>query len=75
MGYAQGSNPSILSRDRDGTERRLGVVDHPAGLVTLYDDDMVRILHPAAAVELALALIHATKGHFRAIVGPISGGY
>ena len=49
------------------------VVDHPAGLVTVFDAEVKRIMHPAAAVELAVALIQATRGHFKGIVGPISG--
>ena len=70
-----GGNPPILSRDPDGTEHMLLVVDHPHGMVSLFDAEMRRTLAPAAAIELALALIHATRGHYRGIVGPISGAY
>ena len=53
------SKPSIPARDSDGAEHLLGVVDHPAGAITVYDAEIVRILAPAAAVELVLALLHA----------------
>ena len=65
----------ILSRDENGAEHHLLVVDHPAGMVALFDAEVKRVMHPAAAIELALALIHATKGHYRGIVGPISGAF
>ena len=69
-----GGKPNILSRDRDGIEHRLGVVDHPAGLVTLYDSHFVRILAPGSAIALALALIRATHGADPGS-GPISAAF
>jgi hypothetical protein len=81
MGSHQGSGasaprkPSILSRDLDGNEHPLAVADHPAGLVSLFDEEMHRTLHPAAAIDLAICLIQSTRGHFRGVVGPISGSF
>ncbi len=48
----------ILARDRDGKEHLLIVVDHPAGLISISDEEIVRILTPAATVALILELVH-----------------
>jgi hypothetical protein len=39
----------------------LVVTDHPHGLVSLFDDEMRRTMAPAAAIELAVRLIQATR--------------
>jgi isoprenylcysteine carboxyl methyltransferase (ICMT) family protein YpbQ len=49
----------ILSRDLDGTEHLLRIVDHPAGFVIISDDIMVRMLTPIAAAALVMHLLHA----------------
>lgn len=66
-----GPEAGILSRDQDGTEHRLHVADHPAGLVSIADDQQVRILAPCDAIALAVALIHATRGYMKG-GGPLS---
>jgi hypothetical protein len=54
-------NPTILSHDEEGREHHLVVTDHPHGLVSLFDDEMRRTMAPAAAIELAVRLIQATR--------------
>jgi hypothetical protein len=53
----------IPSRDPDGTEHLLRVVNHPAGLVSISDDTMVRTLTPIAAVTLVMHLIHVMESY------------
>jgi hypothetical protein len=67
------SQPGIVSRDQDATEHLLHVADHPAGLISLTDDEMIRILTPAATVALIAALLDALGSHVPA--RPISGSF
>ena len=49
----------ILARDQDGTEHWLIVADHPAAMISISDDEMIRIMSTSGTVELVLALLHA----------------
>jgi hypothetical protein len=51
--------PAILSRDLDGNEHLLSVADHPAGMISISDGDVVRVLSPSATAALVSELIHA----------------
>jgi len=51
---------------------KIGVVDHPAGLVSLFDDEFRRTLAPSAADELAVRLIHDAAPHYPDGPGPVS---
>ena len=42
------------------------VTDHPAGMVTMFDDEIVRTMAPRAAIELAVMLIEKAGKHFPA---------
>ena len=64
---------NILSRDQDGNEHLLSVFDHPAGVVRIADDQMVRIMSPRAAVALVLELVHAMCAYLPVKPGPFSG--
>jgi hypothetical protein len=52
-------NPSILSRDRQGNEHELHVADHPAGMISISDNRMFRVMAPSAALALVMKLVHA----------------
>jgi hypothetical protein len=56
------NSPTILSRDVDGNEHALHVDDRPAGMISIADDEIIRILAPNAAVALVLELLHALGG-------------
>jgi hypothetical protein len=58
----------ISARDDVGAEHLLSVTDHPADMVTMFDDEIVRIMAPRAAIELAVILIEKAGKHF-----PIAG--
>jgi hypothetical protein len=64
----------ILARDGSGTEHLLIVVDHPAGLCSISDDEVVRILTPAATVALILELVHRLGAYAPVRPGGIGGG-
>jgi hypothetical protein len=51
--------PSILSRDLDGNEHLLSVADHPTGMISISDGEVVRVLSPSATAALVMELIHA----------------
>ena len=51
----------------------LSVFDHPAGVVRIADDQMVRIMSPRAAVALVLELVHAMCAYLPVKPGPFSG--
>ena len=53
----------ILARDEDGQEHRLWVATHPGPLISIGDDDMTRILAPAAARELCWQLLGSIVRH------------
>jgi hypothetical protein len=65
--------PSILSRDLDGNEHLLSVTDHPAGLISIFDGEVVRFLSPSATAVLVMELIHAMGSYLPVRPGPISG--
>jgi hypothetical protein len=54
-------NRPIRARDQDGGEHYLVVVDHPAGLISLADDEMLRILSLPDAALLARQLEHQVR--------------
>jgi hypothetical protein len=56
------NSPTILSRDVDGNEHALHVTDRPAGMISIADDEIIRILAPNAAVALVLELLQALGG-------------
>jgi hypothetical protein len=56
----------ILARDAVGETHLLSVTDHPADMVTMFDDEIVRIMAPRAAIELAVILIEKAGKHFPA---------
>jgi hypothetical protein len=56
----------ISARDDVGAEHLLSVTDHPADMVTMFDDEMVRIMAPQAAIMLAVLLIEKAGKHFPA---------
>jgi hypothetical protein len=56
----------ILARDDVGAEHLMSVTDHPAGMVTMFDDEIVRIMAPRAAIESAVMLIEKAGKHFSA---------
>ena len=61
----------ILARDPGGEEHRLRVAEHPGPLISIGDDDMARILAPAAARELCSQLLRVI-GHRQPGTGPLS---
>jgi hypothetical protein len=65
--------PSILSRDLDGNEHLLSVADHPAGMISISDGEVVRVLSPSATAALVMELIHAMGSYLRVRPGPILG--
>jgi hypothetical protein len=66
---------AILSRDPDGNEHLLGVVDHPSGFIAISDDQVIRIMTPSATVALVVALIDALGSYLPVRPGPISGSF
>jgi hypothetical protein len=60
------SHDPILARDAVGADHLLSVTDHPADMVTIFDDEIVRIMAPRAAIELAVILIEKAGKHFSA---------
>lgn len=79
MGSQQSSGPTgprqegILSRDQDGAERLLHVADHPAGFITISDDQVARILTPSACAALVMELVSAMGTYLP--VRPLSGRF
>jgi hypothetical protein len=65
--------PSILSRDLDGNEHLLSVADHPAGMISISDGEVVRVLSPSATAALVMELIHAMGSHLRGATRPNFG--
>jgi hypothetical protein len=63
--------PSILSRDLGGNEHLLSVADYPAGMISISDGDVVRVLSPSATAALVMELIHAMGSSLRVRPGPI----
>jgi hypothetical protein len=61
----------ILARDPGGEEHRLRVAEHPGPLISIGDDDMARILAPAAAHELCWQLLRII-GRRQPAAGPLS---
>jgi hypothetical protein len=59
----------ILACDVVGQKHLLSVTDHPADMVTMFDDEIVRIMAPRAAIELAVMLIEKAGKHFP-VAGP-----
>jgi hypothetical protein len=65
MGFHQVSRadasrkPTILSRDLDGNEHVLSVADHAAGMISISDGEVVRVLSLSATAALVMELIHA----------------
>jgi hypothetical protein len=64
-GASAPGKPSILSRDLDGNEHLLNVADHPAGMISISDGEVVRVLSPSATAALVMELIHAMGSHPR----------
>jgi hypothetical protein len=56
----------ILAGDDVGAAHLLSVTDHPADMVTMFDDEIVRIMAPRAAIELAVMLMEKAGKHFLA---------
>jgi hypothetical protein len=48
-------NSAIVSRGQDGTEHLLSVADHPAGMVSIADDEVIRLLSPCATLATIAA--------------------
>jgi hypothetical protein len=67
------SQSAIPSRGPDGTEHLLAVAEHPAGMISISDDEILRILSPSATAALVLELIHAMGSSLPG--RPISGGF
>jgi hypothetical protein len=65
--------PSILSRDLDGNEHLLSVADHPTGMISISDGEVVRVLSPSATAALVMELIHAMGSYLRVRPGPMLG--
>lgn len=65
--------PSIMARDPSGAEHLLHVADHPAGFISISDDEVVRILTPSATAALVMELIAAMGSYLP--VRPISGSF
>jgi len=67
-----GFTGAILGRDQDGEEHLLQVTEHEAGLITVSDDAMVRVLPVMVALELAWVIIQAAT-RLRRIEGGEAG--
>ena len=67
-----GGNPPIVSRDTEGAEHLLAVTSH-ACLIAIEDDLITRVLTPAAAAELVMALLHELGGRLVPPAGPLTG--